>query len=60
MVQQEKEKKAKEKREKMLVQRKEAEEEFVGKEEKVRGKVDEWRGTYGFIRCCIMYFFLTK
>ena len=64
LAQQEKEKKAKEKRERMLVRRKEAEDEFVGKEEKVRGKVDEWRGTYGFIRCSIsatyIYRFRTK
>ena len=49
-VLQEEERKAALKRERLEQQRKEVEEEFVGKELKVKGKVEQWKGTYGFIR----------
>ena len=57
-LKQEKDRKVAEKREKLMQQRKEMEEEFVNKEERLRGRVEEWRGTYGFVRYCARFKFL--
>ena len=42
--------KEKKKKGKLAKQKKDAEEKFVGTEVVVKGKVGEWKGTYGFIR----------
>lgn len=47
---QEMDRRAREKREKVAREKEEAERLFVDSSVKVRGKVEEWRGTYGFIR----------
>jgi len=49
-LKQEMDRKAQEKREKIAREKKEAEDLYVDSETKVRGRVDEWRGTYGFLR----------
>ena len=37
-------------RERHEQQKKEVEERIVGKQLRVKGKVEQWKGTYGFIR----------
>jgi len=48
--QQEAERKKQDKKEKMALERKVAEEMYLNKDTALLGKVDQWRGTYGFIR----------